>query len=89
MTIEQADVLRNLLNERDALLSSLDDIRACTVIRGEISDGVNGRPFTWKPGSVYHTVLVKGLSEEIAAFDDYIAKSYICTRPEEVTDNEA
>lgn len=87
MTIEQAEKLRQLLDGRDILLKRLDDIKTCTTIRGEISDGVNGRPFTWSSSDVCVAILIRGLSEEIVNIEYTIATRY--SSSEEVTDNEA
>lgn len=69
MDLDKAEKVKSLLEKKYCLLRERDEILNCSAIRGEIIDGVNGRPFRITRDSNYITYILRGLSEDIASIN--------------------
>lgn len=81
MTLDEAKRVRELLKERDALESDLQQIERCSSITGHINEGSNGLGFTWAAKDFGFRVeacreiqyLIDGYKADIAKIDATIA----------------
>lgn len=77
MTIEQAEHIRRLLEVRADLISRKKELEDCTCISGEISDGYNGRAFTWTKLDREIGHIIHGLTKDIASLTETITNLHI------------
>ena len=74
MTLEQAQEIRELMNERGDLFSELRDLVSCDSIDGHINEGENGLGFRWDSNSIEVKWLIKGITVEIERIEETIAR---------------
>ncbi len=77
MTLDKAMEIKNLLNDRDCLISQLRNLAGCESITGHINDNVNGLGFRWEKDSLQVKWLLKGLKEEIRRVEEAISRIQI------------
>lgn len=72
MILKKAEVIRDLLNLRDELVSQLNDLMDCKSIRGDICFGKNGRGINWSRDSWQVKCLIEGINQEIKKVEEKI-----------------